>query len=93
MRAFINNDEYSGTPEEIAKFMSLREGRNDKENYSVDFEPLTDIIDDSRKLREKLSTNPEYNPYGGVVPSTETGDGLNPITPVFDAPDTGIVLQ
>ena len=90
MRAFINSDEYSGTPEEIAKFMSLREGKSYDNDYPVSPDPMVDIISDSQKLREKLAANPAYSPFGGVVPSKE--DEVFEDTQAFGVSDTGVTL-
>lgn len=90
MRAFINDDEYQGTPQEIATFLNLREGSP----YDVtenDIQTFDNIVSDSQALRRKLEENPDYNPYGGVVPSKEAEPDVDSKKAVpFEIPDTGV---
>lgn len=86
MRAFISGDEYQGTPEEISRFLSLREGT--KYDYSPAPDTWGSVLADSTKLREQLETFP------GVVPSNDTTEESNTVQPnTFTPPDTGVVLE
>lgn len=93
MRVFINGEEYQGTPKEINQFLSLRQDNKiDNETFPVsDFAPL---VEESINLRQELSKNPNYNPFGGVVPSKESEPDIdtNTISPVDDE-DTGVKIQ
>lgn len=92
MRVFINDEEYQGTPEEINTFLSLREDKkiNDTPFTEEDFKPL---IDESNDLRRKLSRDPNYNPFGGVVPSKESEQDIDiKETPPIGDEDTGVTI-
>lgn len=105
MRAFIKDDEYQGTPEEIDTFLALRESRMPSTVIGErleppfapdDFEPFEEVINDSEELRKKLADDPAYNPFGGVVPSKESEPDTE--SPALSAPftaeaDTGVEIQ
>lgn len=94
MRAFIDGNEYSGTPDEVADFLERRENRfvEDKAEPDNDFTPFTSVVDESAKLRSKLAVDPAYNPFGGVIPG-ENLDNNVAITAPFNAEsDTGVIL-
>lgn len=94
MRLFKNGDELQGTPEEISQFLSLvaePTGREVDDTFDIsDFdernEPLIDEVEHSKKLREELSKDPNYNPYGGVVPPKDSE------TLVDAENDTGVTI-
>lgn len=79
MKYIYENRHYEGSPQEIADLLKLLEGdpdvqiKQDDETTSPsdDFEPL---VDESVDLRKKLADDPNYNPYGGVIPSKEPKD-------------------
>lgn len=100
MRAFINNDEYQGTPEEIAQFLYLREPQYVTESSQAafapeDFKPFEEVVDDSEALREKIANDPNYNPFGGVVASKESEEVENTaLTAPFTAEEnTGVEIK
>jgi len=96
----INNQEYVGTPEEIAELLSLRDNR-DKQTETrpeptiwddEDITPMTSTITESEELRKKLANDPAWNPYGGVVPPKDV-DGSGTLSPAVSADDnTGVQL-
>lgn len=93
MRVFINDEEYQGTPKEINEFLSLRQDNTiNRTPFDVgDFSPL---VEESINLRQEIAKNPNYNPFGGVVPSKESEPDIdtNTISPVDDE-DTGVKIQ
>jgi len=93
MRVFINDEEYQGTPKEINEFLSLRQDNTINSNpfEASDFVPL---VEESINLRQEIAKNPNYNPFGGVVPSKESEPDIetNTISPVDDE-DTGVKIQ
>lgn len=92
MRVFQDNTEYQGTPYEIAEFFRLANGTAESEPSfaSDDFEPLQDIVSESEDLRRKLTNDPNYNPFPGVVTSKET-ENTDPNPAVgFAEMDTGV---
>ena len=50
---------------------------------------LKDVVTESQKLREKLANDPEYNPYGGVLPSNDPRYGGEPLSYMSEE-DTGV---
>jgi len=99
MKLNRDNDEYIGTPEEIAELIRLLGGQSplvelDKPAPFApdDFVPLEDVVKESQTLREKLAIDPQYNPYGGVVSSPETAVEQVPINRNQADIDTGVEL-
>lgn len=98
MKLTRNNDEYSGTPEEIASLINLLGGafpsvEIEHDPYPVeDFAPLEDVVNQSKALRAKLAENPAFSPYGGVVASNEEIPTQEPINRNQSDLDTGIEL-
>lgn len=101
MRVFKNEVEYQGTPYEIHELWSLQEPKKQYADTATgsqnfvedDFTPLVDAVEESKTLREKLSSNPMYNPFGGVVASKFTEDDIDTHTKNVTAEeDTGVKL-
>jgi len=106
MKVFIDGEEYQGSPQEIHEFIILQEKSGqlvdvydepstpEPSFIQDDFEPLENIVNESAALRNKLSKDPAYNPYGGVVPSKESVPDVDNRKPSFTAEeDTGVVIQ
>ena len=80
MKAFINGDKFVGTPQEIADFISRSAHLKRKPlnqttpNITTDLSPKGAYFQkgEQEALRRKLAEDPNYNPFGGVVPSKET---------------------
>lgn len=78
MRFVRNNDEFTGTPDEIAQLLDLI-GNITKdipkpyvpEVTEADFEP---VIEEAKTLRQKLAENPQYSEFGGVLPPLNDPD-------------------
>lgn len=103
MRYVYEGQNFDGTPEEIAKLIGLLNDLNPQEVKSPeegdgfppeDFVPLEDVVEESKSLRQKLTADPNYNPFPGVVPSKEAELDDEPTPPVVSADlDTGVELQ
>jgi len=103
MRVFIKDTEYQGTPYEIFALLDLQKPKvqyedtipteEDKPNFTEeDFTPLEELVNESKTLREKLTENPSYNPYGGVVPSAESEQDVDTTSTVTAEENTGVKL-
>ena len=89
------DEQYDGTPQEIAEFLSLRDEQATKykdeqvanqQGYDPsEFTPLETTISESEMLRKKLAADPNYNPFPGVSPS--------PDSPVSAELDTGVKFE
>lgn len=99
MKLTRGDDEYNGTPEDIATLIKLLDGQSPEVaiDNGADFEPddFTPVIEESKTVREQIANNPDYNPYPGVVPSKESEQ--SPVTmPVnnYQADlDTGVTID
>lgn len=79
MKAFINGDKFVGTPEEIATLVKRLAMAHPvptvmhTQTSPKTLGPKASYVAQglSEELRRKLADDPNYNPYGGVVPSKE----------------------
>jgi hypothetical protein len=92
MEIVINNQVISGNTEDIAKIL---EYLNPKRRAIAVQEPLSDVVKESVELRNKLNTNPNFNPFGGVVPGNEplVSAPMQPTTQRAYAAETNTGIQ
>lgn len=89
MRIFKDNSEYQGTPEELDLFFKLSEPKADPWEEVA---PLRDIVSESENLRMKLAKDPNYSPFGGVVPPRDADKDVSVKKTVTAEEDTGVQL-
>lgn len=98
MKYFSDNNEYNGTPQEIAELIKLLGGESSQVEIEHtephfakdDFMPLETVVNESKDLRAKLAEDPSYNPYGGVVPPKDNVIEQVPINRNQSELDTGV---
>lgn len=98
MKAFIGNDKFVGTPEEIASFVKRLKMVHKPTTHVTSPDMLSPKAayfnqGEQEALRRKLAEDPNYNPYGGVVPSKETITQQEEQRPYAADIDTGVSYE
>jgi hypothetical protein len=94
----INNCEYIGTPEEIADLVNRLQATQSSDSKGPDdwidnTSALVDQLTESEVLRRRLAADPQYNPFGGVVPTSDPADDGGAASKTVSADDdTGVLL-
>ncbi len=72
MRLVINGQNVEGSLEDLVLVLQNSKPKNRVTQIPVkEASDLDDTLVESAALRKKIAENPDYNPYPGVVPSTE----------------------
>lgn len=72
MNLRINGQEVSGKTADLVELLRQMKRQTIPVQTALVKADIEDTITQSQKLRETLSQDPEFNPYGGVVPGNES---------------------
>lgn len=99
MKLTRGDDEYNGTPEDIATLIKLLGGQSPEiqldptEDYPID--DFTPVVTEAKSVREEIAKDLNYNPYPGVVPSKEVDESpiQMPVNQYQAENSTGVQIQ